>query len=97
MGLEDQLERDAKDVVKYLVKSIVVLVVLFWPLGLIDGDAFGPNPTWWQWALGALAELPWLAVCTVVWFATRKDRKGTIAYALAHRSRPRGRTKRPGR
>lgn len=75
MGIGDQIERQIKrdiaDVLGSLLKVLIAAIALFWPIALIDGKAFAPHPNWWQYALGGLAEVAWLALVGLVYWGSR--------------------------
>jgi hypothetical protein len=79
--VERAIERDAIDLVKIVLGGLMILLFFFWPLYVIDGVAFAPHPTKWQWVLGILGELGWLMFLVMAVIAGRAEAKKTGAKA----------------
>lgn len=70
-SLERQLKRDASGFLALAFKCGAFLLVLFWPIALITGEAFGKHP-------GVLAaECGWLPVLWALYSGYRKSAKST--------------------
>lgn len=96
MGIGDYYEREAKKLLGDLVKVLFILLVLCWPVAVIDGEAFSPRPNWWQWALGVFAEVLWLLLLGAVFYGRwksrhpiRSDQRVTSAAPVVRRPSPR--------
>lgn len=61
-SLERYAKREAEWWIGGLLKILFVLLLLFWPLAVITGEAFGPHPGVLAWLLGLAANLLWLIV-----------------------------------
>ena len=64
--------REAQPSVTAFVKFITVLVVTFWPLLIITGQAFGKHPGVAAWVIGSTAQVLWLGIVVGIW--TRQKR-----------------------
>jgi len=57
-----------------LVKAIMAVFVVVWPMAVIVGEAFGKHPGVLAWILGSTAELVWLAIVASLWVHSRRAR-----------------------
>jgi hypothetical protein len=73
---ERYAEREAESILGAAVKCLLVLVVLFWPIGVVADNI---HNTVWEWVAGVPFELLWLVVLATIWSAVQKSKKSQPA------------------
>jgi hypothetical protein len=63
-------------VIRFLIKVMAVLLLLFWPIAVVVDNI---HNTVWDWVVGLPFELVWLVVLTAIWSAVQKSKKNQPA------------------
>jgi hypothetical protein len=71
-SLERYAKRETESWVKVIGGFLLILLLLFWPIAVVDDNI---HSTVWRWVAGVPFELLWLAIVIAVWVGVQRSKK----------------------